>query len=152
MTTKMKKTIIAIARNKKIYNGIGILFCTIAVIFIFCAILDVPAKLNIPRVIFYILGVILIITYLIIPPLRIIRNESDQVLEDNNLLYIILSKFDFLSALALVITLILFQIINNIINSIILGIVVLIAFILILIKGIPAINFYFKNKLSKKKG
>ena len=147
MTTKMKKTIIAIARNKKIYNGIGILFCTFAVIFIFCAVLDVPAKINIPRFIYFILGMILITAYLMDPFLRIIRNESDQMLEDNNLLYIILSKFELLSKLTLIITLILFRFINNII----LGIVVLIALILILLKGIPAINFYFEKKLSKSK-
>lgn len=147
MTTKMKKTIIAIARNKKIYNGIGILFCTFAVIFIFCAVLDVPVKINNPRFIYFILGMILITAYLTDPFLRIIRNESDQMLEDNNLLYIILSKFELLSKLTLIITLILFRFINNII----LGIVVLIALILILLKGIPAINFYFEKKLSKSK-
>lgn len=152
MKAKMKNKIIALARNDKFYTGLLIGFLIIGILFIIDVFTDF---FNIPRVVDVIFAFIGIAIYLITPVLRAIGKQKDEVLKNNKLIYIILSEYGPVSSSLLVLFIFLSRFIamwmhgENLIVTIIVAVIYSAIFLVALIKGCTAINYYFSQKLNK---
>lgn len=152
MKAKMKNKIIALARNDKFYTGLLIGFLIIGILFIIDVFTDF---FNIPRVVDVIFAFIGIAIYLITPVLGAIGKQKDEVLKNNKLIYIILSEYGPVSSSLLVLFIFLSRFIamwmhgENLIVTIIVAVIYSAIFLVALIKGCTAINYYFSQKLNK---
>lgn len=152
MKAKMKNKIIALARNVKFYTGLLIGFLIIGILFI----IDVSTDFfDIPRVIVVIFAFIGIAIYLINPALKAIGKQKDEVLKNNKLIYIILSEDGPVSSLLLLLFIFLARFIamwmngENLIVTIIVAVIYFAIYLVLLVKGVMAINYYFSKKLNK---
>lgn len=152
MKAKMKNKIIALARNDKFYTGLLIGFLIIGILFI----IDVSTDFfDIPRVIVVIFAFIGIAIYLINPALKAIGKQKDEVLKNNKLIYIILSEDGPVSSLLLILFIFLARFIamwmhgENLIVTIIVAVIYFAIYLVLLVKGVMAINYYFSQKLNK---
>lgn len=152
MKAKMKNKIIALARNDKFYTGLLIGFLIIGILFI----IDVATDFfDIPRVIVVIFAFIGIAIYLINPALKAIGKQKDEVLKNNKLIYIILSEDGPVSSLLLLLFIFLARFIamwmqgENLIVTIIVAVIYFAIYLVLLVKGVMAINYYFSKKLNK---
>lgn len=152
MKAKMKNKIIALARNVKFYTGLLIGFLIIGILFI----IDVSTDFfDIPRVIVVIFAFIGIAIYLINPALKAIGKQKDEVLKNNKLIYIILSEDGPVSSLLLLLFIFLARFIamwmngENLIVTIIVAVIYFAIYLVLLVKGVTAINYYFSKKLNK---
>ena len=152
MKAKIKNKIIALARNDKFYTGLLIGFLIIGILFI----IDVSTDFfDIPRVIVVIFAFIGIAIYLINPALKAIGKQKDEVLKNNKLIYIILSEDGPVSSLLLILFIFLARFIamwmngENLIVTIIVAVIYFAIYLVLLVKGVMAINYYFSKKLNK---
>ena len=152
MKAKMKNKIIALARNDKFYTGLLIGSLIIGILFI----IDVSTDFfDIPRVIVVIFAFIEIAIYLINPALKAIGKQKDEVLKNNKLIYIILSEDGPVSSLLLILFIFLARFIamwmhgENLIVTIIVAVIYFAIYLVLLVKGVMAINYYFSQKLNK---
>ena len=152
MKAKMKNKIIALARNDKFYTGLLIGSLIIGILFI----IDVSTDFfDIPRVIVVIFAFIEIAIYLINPALKAIGKQKDEVLKNNKLIYIILSEDGPVSSLLLILFIFLARFIamwmhgENLIVTIIVAVIYFAIYLVLLVKGVMAINYYFSKKLNK---
>ena len=152
MKAKMKNKIIALARNDKFYTGLLIGSLIIGILFI----IDVSTDFfDIPRVIVVIFAFIGIAIYLINPALKAIGKQKDEVLKNNKLIYIILSEDGPVSSLLLLLFIFLARFIamwmngENLIVTIIVAVIYFAIYLVLLVKGVMAINYYFSKKLNK---
>lgn len=152
MKAKIKNKIIALARNDKFYTGLLIGFLIIGILFI----IDVSTDFfNIPRVIVVIFAFIGIAIYLINPALKAIGKQKDEVLKNNKLIYIILSEDGPVSSLLFVLFIFLAGFIGrwmqgeNLIVTIVAAVIYFAIYLVLLVKVVTAINYYFSQKLNK---
>lgn len=152
MKAKMKNKIITLARNEKFYTRLLIVFLIIGIPLIIDLFTDF---FNIPRVVVVIFAFIGIAIYLITPVLKAIGKQNDEVLKNNKLIYIILSENGPVSSLLLVLFIFLARFIamwmqgENLIVTIIVAVIYFAIYLVLLVKGVTAINYYFSQKLNK---
>lgn len=152
MKAKMKNKIITLARNEKFYTRLLIVFLIIGIPLIIDLFTDF---FNIPRVVVVIFAFIGIAIYLITPVLKAIGKQNDEVLKNNKLIYIILSENGPVSSLLLVLFIFLARFIamwmqgENLIVTIIVAVIYFAIYLVLLVKGVMAINYYFSKKLNK---
>lgn len=152
MKAKMKNKIITLARNEKFYTRLLIVFLIIGIPLIIDLFTDF---FNIPRVVVVIFAFIGIAIYLITPVLKAIGKQNDEVLKNNKLIYIILSENGPVSSLLLVLFIFLARFIamwmqgENLIVTIIVAVIYFAIYLVLLVKGVMAINYYFSQKLNK---
>ncbi len=145
MTTKLKERIVALSRNEKARKVFNIyLFIALVVIIVsfFITELDIIAR---------IIAAIALLGIYISFALQAIKKQTDEVINDNKLIYIILSDIDavehyILFLVNIPILIIVFSFIElNVITGILYFVIALIS----ISKFSKVISRYFKNKLSK---
>ena len=152
MKAKMKNKIITLARNEKFYTRLLIVFLIIGIPLIIDLFTDF---FNIPRVVVVIFAFIGIAIYLINPALKAIGKQKDEVLKNNKLIYIILSEDGPVSSLLFVLFIFLAGFIGrwmqgeNLIVTIVAAVIYFAIYLVLLVKGVMAINYYFSQKLNK---